>query len=104
MTNVGIYGALVIFGDVIYARAPSPDERVSAQIWAASRRGKAQPGFRGTDRATRTFATSSMMNEVIYGSASNRKVRAINKLLIDDQRRHLWRARHLWRRHLCAGP
>src|SRR5262245_38037718 len=47
-------------------------------------------GFRGLIRVTFHVATSSLANEVIYGSANNRKVRAINTLLIDDQIRHLW--------------
>jgi hypothetical protein len=70
--------------------ACSPDEHVGAKPGAASRRGKALRDFAGLIRAIFHFATSSMMNEVIYGGASNRKVRAINKLLIDDQSRHRW--------------
>src|SRR5262245_22364189 len=37
---------------------------------------------------------------VTYGNLGNRNRQNINKLLIDDRRGHLWRARHPWRRHL----
>src|SRR5262245_62910487 len=78
----------VIFGDDIHARGlPSRcARRREARSGLSARHGP--PGCRGTDPATFHFATSSMANEVIYGSTSNRKVRTINKLLIDDQRRH----------------
>src|SRR5262245_66404952 len=74
MTDIGIYGANGINGDV----APAMTKR----------------GLRA---------------KVIYGGVRNGKARTINKLLIDDQHRHLWRVvGHLWQlantAAVMAGP
>src|SRR5262245_3714319 len=104
MTEVGIYGATVINGDVIKTFRLVMAGPAAGRVPAIPLR-KAPPGHRDRDhrdaplRGGPAMTKECVARAVIYGNLGNRNRHNINTLLIDDRRWHLWHRRHLGRRH-----